>query len=118
MGQFVAVDACTAPPDTYEGKGLDAVVQRIALSALNGAACELGTTRERLVLSLDSNSGYNDVSWDKATAEDALRKGAKRAIDDADDRNSIPGWAATVLKFAVDHAPIGWLVQKLPLPGG
>ncbi len=118
MGQFVAVDACTAPPDTYEGKGLDAVVQRIALSALNGAACDLGTTRERLVLSLDSNSGYNDVSWDKATAEDALRKGAKRAIDDADDRNSIPGWAATVLKFAVDHAPIGWLVQKLPLPGG
>jgi MFS family permease len=117
VGEFVAVDPCTAPPDTYEGKGLDAVVQRIALSALNGAACDLGTTRERLVLSLDENSGYEDVTWDKPTAEEALRKGAKRAIDDADDRGSIPGWVAAALKFTVDHAPIGWLVDRLPIPG-
>ncbi len=52
-GEFVAEDPCTAAPDQFQGDGLDASVQRIALSALNGAACELGTTRERLVLSLD-----------------------------------------------------------------
>ena len=41
---------------TFEGEGLDATVQRIALDGLNGAACELGVTREDLVLSLDPDS--------------------------------------------------------------
>ncbi len=117
VGVYEAADPCTAAPDTYQGDGLDAAVQRIALSALNGAACELGTTRERLVLSLDPNSGYDDVSWDEDTAEEALRSGAHRAIDDADERDSIPGLVATALGFVVDRAPIGWLVERLPLPG-
>jgi hypothetical protein len=117
-GELVLEDPCTAPPDPYPGDGLDASIQRIALSALNGAACELGTTRERLVLSLDENSGYDDVTWDRDTAEEALRVGAHRAIDDANDRDAIPGWVAAALGFVVDRAPIGWLVDRLPLPGG
>ena len=48
---------CTASPDTYPGDGIDATVQRIALGGLNGAACELGTSREGLVLSLDPEAG-------------------------------------------------------------
>lgn len=117
VGAYEAADPCTAAPDPYPGSGLDAVAQRIGLSALNGAACELGTTRERLVLSLDPDSGYDDVTWDDETAEQALRSGAHRAIDDADDRDSIPGWAATALHFVVDRAPVGWLVDRLPIPG-
>jgi MFS family permease len=116
-GEFVAADPCTAPPDPYPGDGLDASIQRIALSALNGAACELGTTRERLVLSLDGNSGFDDVQWDDDTLEHALKVGAHRAIDDANDRDAIPGWVAAALGFAVDRAPIGWLVDRIDLPG-
>jgi MFS family permease len=116
-GEFVAEDPCTAPPDQFPGDGLDASVQRIALSALNGAACELGTTRERLVLSLDPNSSFDDVTWDRDTMEDALRDGAHRAIDDANDRDAIPGWAAAALGFVVDRAPVDWLVERLPIPG-
>ena len=93
-------------------------MQRIALSALNGAACELGTTRERLVLSLDPNSTFDDVDWDQDTMEQALRGGAHRAIDDANDRDSIAGWVAAALGFVVDRAPISWLVERLPIPGG
>ena len=117
VGEYVAADPCAAGPDPFPGDGLDASVQRIALSALNGAACELGTTRERLVLSIDPDSGYGDVTWDDETVEEALRVGARRAIDDADERDSIPGFVATILRFAVDRAPIGWLVERLPLPG-
>ena len=117
VGEFVAEDPCTAAPDPYPGDGLDSSVQRIALSALNGAACELGTTRERLVLSLDANSGYADVTWDDETLEAALQVGAHRAIDDANDRDAIPGWAAAALGFLVDRAPVGWLVDRIDLPG-
>jgi hypothetical protein len=116
-GEFVAEDPCTAAPDPFPGGGLDASIQRIALSTINGAACELGTTRERLVLSLDPKSTYDDVSWDRDTMETALRSGAHRAIDDANDRNTIPGPAAAVLGFVVDRAPIGWLVERIPIPG-
>jgi len=116
-GEFVAEDPCTAAPDQFPGDGLDASVQRIALSALNGAACELGTTRERLVLSLDPNSSFEDVTWDRDTMEEALREGTHRAIDDANDRDAIPGWAAAALGFVVDRAPVGWLVEQLPIPG-
>jgi len=99
------------------GSGLDASVQRIALSTLNGAACELGTTRERLVLSLDPHAPFHDVTWDRKTMEKALRSGAHRAIDDANDRDTIPGWAAAALGFVVDRAPIDWLVDRIPIPG-
>ena len=36
------------------------------------------------------------------------------AIDDADEHDSIPGWIASVLRFAADRAPIGWLTEHLP----
>jgi MFS family permease len=117
VGEFVAEDPCTAGPDPYPGDGLDASLQRIALSTLNGAACELHTTRERLVLSLDESSGYHDVTWDKPTLERALKVGAHRAIDDANDRDAIPGFVAAALGFLVDKAPIGWLVNRIPIGG-
>ena len=117
-GEFVAEDPCTAAPDQFPGDGLDTSVQRIALSALNGAACELGTTRERLVLSLDPNSSFDDVDWDHDTMEQALRDGAHRAIEDANDRDAIPGFVAAALGFVVDRAPVEWLVERLPIPGG
>lgn len=118
VGEFTAEDPCTAAPDPYPGDGIDASVQRIALSALNGAACELETTRERLVLSLDPDSGYADVTWDDETLEEALRVGAHRSIDDANDRDAIPGWAAAALGFLVDRAPVGWFVDRIDLPFG
>jgi MFS family permease len=115
VGTFEAVDPCTASPETYGGSGLDGWAQRVALSALNGAACDLHTTRERLVLSLDSNSGYNDVTWDRATAEKALHSGLQRAIDDAEARGTMPDWGGSILGWVVDHAPLDWIVDRIPL---
>jgi hypothetical protein len=44
-----------------------------------------------------------------------VKSGTSRAIDDAVDRGSLPGWAGRVLGFVVDRAPLGWLLQRLPI---
>ncbi len=115
FGQYEAADPCTASADTYPGKGLDGTVQRIALGGLNGAACDLGTSREELVLSLDPNSGIGDVTWDRDTAGKAIQSGTARAIDDAVERGTLPSWAGRALRFVVERAPIQWLLDKLPI---
>ena len=41
---------------------------RDALSAIDGAACKLGTSREELLLSLEPKSGFGpEVHWTKST---------------------------------------------------
>lgn len=112
-GQFVEADPCTASPDPYPVSGLDGLAQNAALGAINGAACELGVSREVLILSIDKNSGFSDVRWDNPTVERAVRAGLKRSIDDLDERGSIPGPVATVLKLAAERAPVRWLLDRL-----
>jgi hypothetical protein len=116
FGRPAFVEPCTAPPDPFPERGLDAVLQRIALSGLNGAACELGTDRESLVLSLAPGSGFDDVDWDRPTLERALRSGFRRAIDDAVERGSLPRWGAAILRTIVDRAPIGFLLDQVDVP--
>jgi MFS family permease len=112
------VAPCDAPEDPFpQGDGLDGVLQRIALSAINGAACELDTGREELILSMERRSGFGpEVTWTEETLEDALRAGLVRAIDDADERDTLPGLAARALKVVADRAPIDWILGRFDIP--
>jgi hypothetical protein len=93
----------------WPGHGLDATIQRIVLDGLDGAACELHTTREDLVLSL--GSGNRPRRWDRHTAEVAIRAGLERAVDEADSRGDIPGFLASALRRVVQSAPIDKLIS-------
>jgi hypothetical protein len=108
-GDSIAADPCTER-EPFPGDGFEATLQRIALDGLDGAACELGTTREELVLSFDSQLG-GDVEWDEETLERALRSGLLEAIDDAEERDSIGGLEATILRQVVERAPLDWLIE-------
>ena len=105
-------DPCTAPPDPFPGDGFDAATQRFVLSGLNGAACELGISREELVLSLEPRSGV-DVEWDRDTIAQALKDGASRAVRDADERGTLPGLVAGPLRWTIDRAPLSWFLDRL-----
>jgi hypothetical protein len=107
-GESEVADPCTADV-SFEGGGLDAAVQRIALDGLNGAACELGTTREELVLAFDEDR--SDLRWDRETIERAVRSGLLRSLDEAEDRGDIGGLAATVVRELIERAPIDWLIE-------
>lgn len=108
-GALAVSDPC-APRRAYPGKGLDAVLQRIVLDGLDGAACELGASREELVLSLSPTSKV-EIRWDDATIERAVRAGLLEAIDDGEQRGSLNGIAAALLRQLVQHAPVQWLVD-------
>lgn len=110
-GTLQTQDPCTATV-AFPGTGLDATLQRIALSGLNGAACELGTSREELVLSFVPSTSAEPIRWDRATIERATRSGLLRAIDDAHDRGSIGGVTAFILRQVVQRAPLDWLLDR------
>jgi hypothetical protein len=108
-GELDVADPCE-PRETFPGEGFEATVQRIVLDGLDGAACELNTTREELVLSVDPDLG-RDVEWDRETLERAVRSGLLEAIDDAEERDSIGGLEARLLRAVVERAPLDWLIQ-------
>ena len=65
-GALAIRDPCE-PRSAFPGEGIDATLQRIVSDGLDGAACELGTTREELVLSLAPGSGVEPILWDDET---------------------------------------------------
>jgi hypothetical protein len=94
---------------------LQAVLEQVALSALDGAACELGASREELVLalrdkrSLDAFAAEHNVSRERA--ERALQDGIERAVDDAEAAGALPGLVASLISRTVESVP-PWLILE------
>ena len=101
---------CRSRP-AFPGTGLDAIIQRILLDGLDGAACRLGTTREELVLSLRPSTGVRLRHADRATVEAAIRAGVLRSLDEAERRGEVPGFLAPVLRRLVQIAPLDSLLR-------
>ena len=120
VGEFVAEDPCTAPPDPYPGDGLDALDPAHRPVGAERRRVRAGHDRERLVLSLDDEQRLRRRRRGTTRrSSEALRVGAHRAIDDANDRDAIPGWGAADPRVRSSTGrPIGWLVDRIDLPGG
>jgi hypothetical protein len=109
FGKPRLADPCTSKP-AFKGGGLDGELQRFGLSALNGAACKLHTTREELVLSFVPAAGTKRVRWDKQTIEDALRYGSHRAVKDLEARG-IAGLVIGHILEVVIEAPLDFFLD-------
>jgi hypothetical protein len=108
-GESQVADPCLQR-EPLPGEGFEATIQRIVLDGLDGAACELNTTREELVLSVDPELG-RDVEWDDETLERAVRAGLLESIAEAEARGSIGGLEVTIMREVVERAPLDWLIQ-------
>jgi hypothetical protein len=103
------------PRPAIPGGGTSGELQRIALDGLDGAACHLRVSRERLIVALASDDGRRHL-FGSGTAQDqrvenAIRSGLRRAIDDAADRHEIGGLDLRLLRAATDHLPIAELMR-------
>lgn len=85
---------------------LSTVLEQVVLSALDGAACTLGVSREDLVLALRDEDSLDDFAADhglsRADAEEAIRQGLERAVEDAQTAGVLPDVAASLARRAIE----------------
>jgi hypothetical protein len=97
--------------------GVEETLEQVALSTADGAACELHVSREDVVLALASSDDLSrfarkyGISDDNA--QDAVRAGLVRAVDDAERADAIDGGLADVLRGVARHLPIAVVLDVL-----
>jgi len=102
-------DPCTTTA-VSSGSGIDALVQRFARATLDGAACQLHTTREELVLSFVPSAGTKRIRWDRQTIDSALRAGLDHASHEVAGNGLIGNALAATLRQL--FAPsVEWFIQ-------
>ena len=94
---------------------LQEVAQQFSLSALDGAACELGVSREELTLALpdeESRQRFLD-EYDIGTEEfaKAIRAGLLRAIEDAEDAGALSPLVAGPLRATIEDIPLDQAIE-------
>ena len=103
-------DPCDRPVNVATD-GLDGAAQRIGLRAIDIAACEMGTTREELLLSVATSlQESRDLP---PGSEGAIRQGLEQAIDEEEDAGRLNTVAAWVLSQAAQNAPVEWVVRAV-----
>jgi len=111
-----AADPCDARPWT-DPQNLEEAAQQFALSAADGAACELGVSREELTRSIADDQTRQDFmdehGFTESDLEDALRAGLNRAVDDAEDAGVLGGLASTAIRAAIKVMPMSTMIGLL-----
>ena len=102
-------DPC-APREWRDPQGVEESAQQFALSALDGAACELGVSRETLAVALATPESRAEFAAkygiEDAELEAAVRAGVKRGIDDAEAAGALNPLVATGLRAIAARLPV------------
>jgi hypothetical protein len=114
-------DPCV-PRDWRDPQGIEEVAEQIALSGLDGAACELGVSREEMVLALANSESRERFAREHGISDERLeqlvREGLLRAIDDAEQADALNPTIADLLRGIARNVPVDELLNLLDrLPG-
>ena len=109
-------DPC-AHREWRDPRGVEESAQQFALSALDGAACKLGVSRETLAVALATPESRAEFTAtyriDDAELEAAVRAGVKRGIDDAEAAGALNPLVASGLRAIAAHLPVDELVALI-----
>lgn len=98
-------------------KGLEEIAQQFSLSALDGAACELGVTREALAQALATTESREEFTerYDVSEAElaRAVRAGLLRAVDDAERAGALSPLLAGPLRATLRSIPLDQAIELI-----
>jgi AcrR family transcriptional regulator len=109
-------DPCQDRP-WRDPEGLDQIAEQFSLSALDGAACELGVSREALAQALATPESRERFT-DRYGIEDpqlarAIRAGLLRAVDDAEAAGAISPLLAAPLRGALRQIPLDEAIELI-----
>ena len=114
-------DPCQ-PRERAPAEGLGETIERIARTAVDEVACDLGVSREDLVLALRSEETFDAFSAEhgieRAEAEQAIHDGLVRAVDQAEEDGTLPGLIAPLVRKAAESVPPWLLLDALERLGG
>ena len=114
-------DPCQ-PRDWRDPQGVEEVAEQIALSGLDGAACELDVSREEMVLALANSDSRAQFAREHGVSnerlEELVRDGLLRAIDDAEQADALNPTIADLLRGIAQNVPVDELLDLLEqVPG-
>jgi hypothetical protein len=98
-------------------ESLSEIANQFSISALDGAACQLGVTREALARALASEQARERFSErygiDDAKLARAIRAGLLRAIDDAEEAGALSPLIAGPLRGTVEEIPLDQAIELI-----
>lgn len=109
-GPLAVPDPCTRSVSVAT-EGLDGTTQRIGLRAIDAAACELGTTREELLL--ETAASLVESRELAPGTEEAIRDGLERAIEAEESAGRLNRVEAFLLSQAAQRVPVEWVVRAV-----
>lgn len=100
-----SADACAERTVTSQAEGINGLAERLVLLGIDGAACELGVSREALTLQIAQSGARGD------TEVDALRAGLLNAVRQMKADGTLPQ-ASELVDEALDSANLNGLLEK------
>jgi hypothetical protein len=98
-------------------EGLQEIANQFSISALDGAACQLGVTRETLARALATPEARERFSErygiDDAKLARAVRAGLLRAIDDAEEAGALSPFIAGPLRGTIEEIPLDQAIELI-----
>lgn len=101
--------------DWREPSGIEEIAEQFSFSALDGAACELGVSRETLARALATPRARERFMerygiGDTQLAE-AIRAGLLRAVDDAEEAGALSPLVGVPLREAIARIPLDEAIE-------
>ncbi|HEX5984867.1 MAG TPA: hypothetical protein VFY69_11730, partial [Solirubrobacterales bacterium] len=105
------------PREWSDPQGLGEIANQFSISALDGAACQLGVTRETLAQYLFTEQGrerfQERFGITDAKLARAIRAGLVRAIDDAEEAGALSPLLAAPLRETVQRIPLDQAIELI-----
>jgi hypothetical protein len=109
-------DPCQDRP-WRDPEGIEQIAEQFSLSALDGAACELGVTRETLARALATPQSRERFSErygiDDEQLAEAIRAGLLRAVDDAEEAGSLSPLVGVPLREVLRRIPVEEAIELI-----
>jgi hypothetical protein len=109
-------DPCEERP-WRDPEGLEQIAEQFSLSALDGAACELGVSRETLARALATPASRERFTEryriDDAELARAIRAGLLRAVDDAERAGVLDPFLAAPLRATLRQIPVDQAIELI-----